>query len=60
MSREIPADVPTFETFTDLMSWCWRVRLGEIKVSPEARDYAKVMSHHEAYKTGWHKVEPIR
>ncbi len=51
MTREIPADVPSFEDFTELMQWCMDVRHGKIKVSPEARQYAKVMSYLEAYKS---------
>jgi len=48
-TREIPTDVPSFEDYIELMRWCMDVRYGKIKVSPEARQYAKAMSFHKAY-----------
>lgn len=44
-----PDDVPTFTTFTELIDWCWKVRIGEIKTSREVRDFAKVITFAKAY-----------
>ncbi len=55
-TREIPADVPSFVDYTELIQWCMDVRYGKIKVSPEARQYAKVMSHLEVYGVGVHHL----
>lgn len=44
-----PSDVPLFEDYDELMQWCRDAREGKIKVSPEARNYAKLITYGEYY-----------
>ncbi len=49
MTDEVITVMPTFTNLTELMDWCWQVRIGEIRTTPEIRYKAKVLTHARAY-----------
>lgn len=49
MSKEPISEWPCFASISEMLDWAMKVRMGEIKTTPEIRQRAKMVSHAQAY-----------